>query len=65
MATPARERGEPTLPFHPVVDVLDDSALGIEAKHRGAREGQFPPALDPACPPLDRRPITCRDGSAE
>jgi hypothetical protein len=51
--------------LHPVVDVLDHSALSIEAKHRGAREGLFPSALGPAGPPLDRRPITRRDGSAE
>ena len=64
-AAPARERRRAPLALDPVVDVLDDLAVVVEAQHRGAGERDGLERLLPARPPLDGGAAVGGDRRAE
>src|SRR5687768_3501968 len=56
-AAPALGRGHPAVALRPVVALLDDEAVAVEAKPRHPGERDLIAALDQCRPPLDRGPV--------
>src|SRR6266498_1195587 len=62
---PAVEWELAPLDLVPVVAVVHDKAILTKAEHRRTGERQTLTVLDPGRPPLDGRPVACRERLAE